>query len=170
MSATLAHRGADRGSSWSHGSLAIASRISRTTPESLSDIQPVLRVESGLAVVADARIDNRDELLRTLDIPRDGNPSDSELITEAFARWGRGCVDRLVGDFAFAVWSARDESLFCARDPMGVKPFYYAHRPSFFAFASEIKALRCVPGLDLTIDSEEVAAFFAGLIDDRQKT
>src|SRR5687768_7065581 len=66
---------------------------------------------------------------------------DAELVLAAYARWGPGCAERLVGDFAFAVWDARARTLFAARDPMGVRPLYYHCSARLVALASELKAL-----------------------------
>jgi asparagine synthase (glutamine-hydrolysing) len=68
--------------------------------------------------------------------------TDTEVVLAAFAKWGAGCLDRLLGMFAFAIWDEREQSLFAARDRFGVKPFYY-HRSAdgSLRFASEIKAI-----------------------------
>ena len=64
----------------------------------------------------------------------------------AYARWGEGGVEHLLGAFAFAIWDGRERRLVCARDPIGVRPLYLAHRPGrLLAFASEPKALFAVP-------------------------
>ena len=63
---------------------------------------------------------------------------------------------KLNGIFAFAIWDARDQSLFLARDAMGVKPLYYAQNDAGFLFASELKALTCHPQLDTTLDVEAI--------------
>ena len=114
-------------------------------------------------IVADARIDNRTEL------PAAG-PSDAELILAAYREWGTDCVSRLLGDFAFTIYDARRELLFCARDPMGVKPLYYYHDPRRFAFGTEIKALLKVPGIPTTIDDDRVALYLAATSVDRVST
>ena len=67
--------------------------------------------------------------------------SDTEVLIHAYAQWKDGCVDRLNGIFAFAVWEKRRKRLFAARDRIGVKPFFYAFKDGVFIFASEIKAL-----------------------------
>jgi asparagine synthase (glutamine-hydrolysing) len=123
-----------------------------------------------MVLVADARIDNRDELLRTLGVKVGEGLSDGEIILAAYARWGEDCVPRLLGDFAFALWDASTQTLLCARDPMGVKPFYYYASPRLFAFASEIKALLTVPGFDPAIDAEQVALFLDWHHEDRAAT
>jgi asparagine synthase (glutamine-hydrolysing) len=170
MSAALAHRGADGSGSWSDDRIGLAHRMRQTTRESLRERQPVVLQERQLVLVADARIDNREELLRALGIHGRDILSDGEIILAAYSRWGADCVHRLLGDFAFVVWDGSARSLFCARDPMGVKPFYYYASPRFFAFASEIKALLTIPGVDPAIDPEQVALFLDWHHEDRAAT
>lgn len=67
--------------------------------------------------------------------------SDSEIILAAYDYWGERCVEFFNGMFAFAIWDQRKKILFCARDPIGIKPFYYYHQHKIFAFASEAIAL-----------------------------
>lgn len=98
--------------------------------------------DSACIVVSDSRLDNRPELLRELGITKatDGT-GDGELLLAAYQRWGVDCANRLLGDFAFAIGNARKQRLFCARDPVGVRPFYFHHAPShLFVFGSEPKA------------------------------
>jgi len=67
--------------------------------------------------------------------------SDTEVLLAAYLTWGKDCLHKLNGMFAFAIWDNLKKSLFAARDRFGVKPFYYAHKNKTFYFASEIKAL-----------------------------
>lgn len=67
--------------------------------------------------------------------------SDTEVLLAAYDYWGEDCVKYLNGMFAFALWDGKKERLLCARDQLGIKPFYYLLTPTFFAFASESKAL-----------------------------
>ncbi|GAB6179352.1 asparagine synthase (glutamine-hydrolyzing) [Desulfotomaculum defluvii] len=67
--------------------------------------------------------------------------SDTEVIIHAYEEYGEKCVEHFIGMFAFAIWDENKRRLFCARDRMGVKPFYYVHKPGIIAFASEIKSL-----------------------------
>ncbi|MDD4932948.1 MAG: asparagine synthase-related protein [Methylacidiphilaceae bacterium] len=111
--------------------------------------QPVWLPDSSMGLAADVRLYNRDELLRALGtVPwfRDV-PSDAELLLAAFERWGEECVNRLRGDFAFAVWDETRERLFAARDPFGVKPFFYHATSRGIAFGSEPKQLLRLPGV-----------------------
>ena len=67
--------------------------------------------------------------------------SDTEVLLKAYRKWGRDCVLRLKGMFAFVIWDEKEQMLFCARDRIGIKPFNYYFKNNLFAFASEIKAL-----------------------------
>jgi asparagine synthase (glutamine-hydrolysing) len=103
-------------------------------------------------LVADLRLDNRDELAAALAIG--GNLSDvpdSTLLLAAYKKWGDNCVEQLVGDFVFAVWDARKQSLTLARDHMGQRHLFYHKGEGFFAFATEIKGLWALPRVPRTL-------------------
>ena len=168
MSAALAHRGPDREGVWSGGEVALAHRLLVTTPELVTDQQPLVRSQPDCVLVADARIDNRDELLAALDLPR--GSTDSDVILASYERWGDRCVNRFIGDFAFAIWDSRARAVFCARDPMGVRPFYYYRNDRLFAFGSELKAVIALPEIRTTIDPTEVARFIGWSHEDRART
>lgn len=147
--------------------MGLATRLLYTTPESRREDLPLEDPGRGLVLAADGRVDNRPELIADLglfdaDAPE---PTDGQLILASHARWGEDCVRRLIGDFAFAVWDPRRQRLFCARDPMGVKPLYYCHRPRFFAFASEIKALLTFPGVPRRLDELRVAGHLMNAVE-----
>lgn len=69
---------------------------------------------------------------------------DAEVLIQAYDAWGIDCLQRFIGMFAFALWDQKRRRLWCVRDRMGVKPFYYVNTPSLFAFASEVKALKVI--------------------------
>lgn len=79
--------------------------------------------------------------------------SDTEVILAAYQYWGESCVEHFNGMFAFALWDESHSRLFCARDPIGIKPFYYILTPDFFAFASESSALSHMTGETLNHDA-----------------
>jgi asparagine synthase (glutamine-hydrolysing) len=115
---------------------------------------PRFDAASGLAITASIRLDRRDDLCEALGIPggdRAGLP-DSALVLRSYARWGRACPERLFGDFAFALWNAKTETLFCARDHAGVRPLYYALAPESVVFASDIGAVLAAPGVSGDLD------------------
>ncbi|MGQ0528108.1 MAG: asparagine synthetase B family protein [Alphaproteobacteria bacterium] len=67
--------------------------------------------------------------------------SDTEVILAAYRKWGKACIDHMIGMFAFAIWDEEEQALFCARDRLGIKPFHYSIQNGTFYFASEIKGL-----------------------------
>jgi asparagine synthase (glutamine-hydrolysing) len=148
MTEVIEHRGPDEAGQWVNGSVGLGHRMLRTTPESLGEHQPVVSQAGELVLVADARIDNRDELISLLGlgVQRGNAASDSDLILAAYQKWGEQSGEKLLGDFAFAIWDGRKQSLFCARDHFGVKPFVYHYAPGqVFVFGSETKVVLCLP-------------------------
>jgi asparagine synthase (glutamine-hydrolysing) len=89
--------------------------------------------------------------------------SDAEVVIYAYREWGRDFLSRLNGMFALAIWDRRDESLLLARDRLGIKPLYYAETPAGFAFASEIKALLAIPGIERSVDLAALDQFMSFL-------
>lgn len=162
MMNTLSHRGGDGQGLWLDGALGMGHLMKWTTLESLQEHLPLFDRESSLAITCDARIDNRDELIAQLKLR--GRPTDdiadSELILKSYKKWGEDCVQRFIGDFVFAIWDSRARKLFCARDPLGIKHFYYVHEPGkLFALASEIKALLVIDRVSHTLDEEYLADY-----------
>src|SRR4030042_4344457 len=78
--------------------------------------------------------------------------SDTEVIIHAYEEWGVDCLKRFLGMFAFAIWDNNRKRLFMARDRLGKKPLVYSHRNGRFAFASEIKALLQIPGVERRVN------------------
>jgi asparagine synthase (glutamine-hydrolysing) len=171
MVASIRHRGPDQCGIVCADSVGLGHAMLRTTPESLYETLPRVDSEAGLTISADARIDNRDELIAELGILRsDPSITDSELILKAYRKWGFQCPERLIGDFAFAIWDQRLQQMFCARDPMGVKCLYYFASPAVFAFGSEIKALVCLNEVPLQLNEQRVLDYLANLFTDRAIT
>lgn len=143
MTDAMAHRGPDAEGSWVDGSVGLGHRLLQTTPESLHERQPFASDDGKSVIVCDGRIDNRSEFTAALGAPL-RTDTDVELILRAYERWGPDCPAHLIGDFAFAIWDRRHHRLFCARDPIGMKPFYYSWDGQRLVFASESKALLAV--------------------------
>jgi asparagine synthase (glutamine-hydrolysing) len=91
---------------------------------------------------------------------------DTEVVLAAYALWGERCLERFNGMWAFAIWDARERTLFCARDRFGVKPFYYFWNGATFLFASEMKGLLAHPAVPRELNEPLVREFlFSGSID-----
>ncbi len=87
--------------------------------------------------------------------------TDTEVLLNAYVEWGEDCLARLEGMYAFAIWDGSRGHLFCARDRLGIKPFYYATPAGYLVFASEIKALTAFPGCQPAADDDAVIGFLA---------
>lgn len=111
----------------------------RITPESLHEHLP--ETTHGLSLVANARIDNRDELIKLLDVPKAEVITDASLILAAYQKWGTECPKMLIGEFAFAIWDDAERSLFCAKDALGVRPLYYHVGSDFVIISTEIRGV-----------------------------
>jgi asparagine synthase (glutamine-hydrolysing) len=166
----LMHRGADDKGIWIDQAVGFGHRMLWTTPESLGEKLPATNHQSGLTITADARIDNRDELLSQLGLRHRRDLPDSQIILAAYERWGEACLLHLIGDFAFAIWDTRQQRLFCGRDPMGVKPFYYYRSSTQFIFASEVKAILCCPEVPKDLDEMRIAQHLAGVLEEKVRT
>lgn len=130
----------------------------RLLPEDRFDRQPLLP-SPATALVADLRLDNRDELLRELKL----SPSlatqmaDSELLKRAWERRQEHCLKHLRGAFAFSVWREREQELLLVRDPMGERSLYYSTAGNCFSFSSTTQGLRVLPFVGTEIDEEYTA-------------
>jgi asparagine synthase (glutamine-hydrolysing) len=164
----IAHRGPHGASQWMEGQVGFGHRMLCTMPGMTEERFPLLSRSGNLVLTADARIDNREELLAALDMhePSEGKVGDGQLILGAYEKWQERCPEKLVGDFAFVIWDRPNRALFCARDHLGVRPFYYYHRPArAFMFASEIKALACSTEVPLRLNEMRVADYLLDLVE-----
>jgi asparagine synthase (glutamine-hydrolysing) len=175
MQATLAQRGPDGSATWELGHIGVGHQKLATTPESLDERLPLIDVDGDRrwVVTADARIDNRHELVASLGLEAglERTLSDAALILASYKRWGEDTPARLLGDFAFAIWDHAKQTLFCARDAVGIRPFYYSYCPErFFAFASEIQGVLACPSVPRRINDTKVADHLLQSFDDSQST
>ncbi|MDO9601811.1 MAG: asparagine synthase (glutamine-hydrolyzing), partial [Rhodocyclaceae bacterium] len=155
MSARLARRGPDGAGIWHDGPVAFGHRRLAIIDLSERSRQPMVDAERGLALVFNGTIYNYPELRVVLhglghQFISDG---DTEVILRAYAEWGEGCVERLHGVFAFAIWNGRKQQLFLARDRLGIKPLYFAPLAGAFRFASNMQALLAAGDIDTAIDA-----------------
>src|SRR5512145_2833167 len=156
MTGTLAHRGPDADGFYADEHVSLGHR--RLSIIDLSDAgrQPMTNEDGSVRVVFNGEIYHFAEVRRDLEARghRFASRTDTEVIVHAYEEDGADCVKRFNGMFAFAVWDSRRRELLLARDRLGVKPLYYHVKDGRLAFASEIKALLCLPGLDRAVDPE----------------
>ena len=148
---------------WDDGSLALGRALFRLLPEDVHDRQPLVSAGGDLVLVADVRLDNREDLAAALGLsPSDmARLCDAAVLLAAFERWGEACLDRLAGDYAFAVWDARRRRLLLARDPLGQRPLHYHRAGDLVAFASMPKGLHALPEIPRAPDQDRVVEFVA---------
>jgi asparagine synthase (glutamine-hydrolysing) len=161
MADFLAPRGPDGARAWTAGPAGLAHALLRTGDVG-DDVPQPLTLDGHSWIVADARIDAREELVRELrgaGIDAAADAPAAELILHAVRAWGDDALRHLLGDFAFAVWDAHRKRLFCARDPFGVKPFYYARTFRAFVFSSSLDCVRLHPAVGTELDEGWIADF-----------
>ncbi len=143
MSARVAQRGPDDKGEYFDGPAMLGHRRLSIIDLSPAGHQPMQDVSGRYVIVFNGTIYNYPELREVLIDKgyRFNSHSDTEVILNAYAHWGEGCVERLHGMFAFAIWDSQARRLFLARDRMGIKPLYYALAPGGFYFASNPQAL-----------------------------
>lgn len=150
----LERRGPDDSGVYVDKQIGLAHRRLAVIDLSAAGKQPMLNQEQTLAIIFNGTIYNYPQLrkeLQQLGMEFVSN-SDTEVILKAFEAWGEGCVARLVGMFAFAIWDSRKKKLFMARDRLGIKPFYFSQTKNSFLFASNTQALLATGDIDTDID------------------
>lgn len=171
MLGSLAHRGPDGLAAWCAGAVGLGQALLHTTPEASAEVLPLFGAEGNLILAADMRLDNRERLIRLLDL---GGPAaeigDGAIVLAAYQRWGERCPEQLEGDFSFVIWDARQRQLFCARDHFGVRSFYYFLSAQLFACATEIKALLQLAELPRQLNEVRLGQLMTGQLDDLQAT
>lgn len=158
MGNVLAHRGPDRRRYSIFGAVGLGHCLMQVNAEDVHEAQPLWDDAGEVALVADMRLDNRDEVAAETGIGPEALPdlADSALLLAAYRHWGEACVEHLIGDFAFAIWDARSRALLLGRDPMGQRGVFYHHAPGFVAFASEARALWAVEGVPRRLSEEAI--------------
>jgi asparagine synthase (glutamine-hydrolysing) len=161
MMGAIAHRGPDRRAAWTDGPAGLGHLLMRVTAEDAFDVQPLHDRDAGLTLVADLRLDNREELADAVNVEPDRleRLPDSALLMAAFKRWGADCVEHLIGDFLFAMWDARARTLVLARDHMGQRHCMFHHGDGVFAFATEVKGLWTLPDVPRALDETHLARY-----------
>ena len=172
MTQVQAHRGPDDSGLWDRKSpdgsyIGLGNRRLAILDLSPVGHMPMCNEDRTLWITYNGEIYNFAELRRELESKghRFSSHTDTEVIIHLYEQEGPDCVKRLNGMFAFAICDLRagTPTLFVARDHFGVKPFYYFHSGKSFAFASEIKALLQVPGIEAELDAESLHQYLTFL-------
>jgi asparagine synthase (glutamine-hydrolysing) len=161
MADSLAFRGPDGIEVWAADAVGLGHALLRTSESNTDNHQPASL--GNFWITADARIDSKAELIlklaRFTSEQVDSNVSDATLILHAYAAWGRDCVGHLQGDFSFGIWDAAEKTLFCARDHLGVKPFYFADFGKVFVFSNTLNCLRQHPLVTAELNEAAIGDF-----------
>ena len=159
MNTTLSHGGPDDHGVYQSEQVALAHRRLSILDLSAAGHQP-MRWQS-YVIVYNGEIYNFNEIQKELSVHghRFESGSDTEVILKAYGQWGKDCVRRFRGMFAFAIWDEQSRKLLLCRDRVGVKPLYWYHKDGLFMFASELKAFHEHPDFDKSIDPQAVSLF-----------
>lgn len=160
MAEAAAYRGPDGIHYWIQGNVGLAHLALHTTPESLRERQPLVNRRGDLVLTADARVDNRDELIPFLTAKghlQEKDPTDADLILAAYECWAERCPEHIIGDFAFAIWDAGRRHLFAARDRIGCRAFYYRCKSGSLQWATEATQLLIDPTFPAQLNEQMIA-------------
>lgn len=160
LAVTSRRRGSDKVGSFVDGSIGMGHCQFYTTEESYYEQQPFSDELSQLCIVCNGRVDNREDLIAELTLnDKDQVITDVELILAAYKKWNSGCLNHIVGDFAFVIWDKKQQRLFCARDYAGANPLFYTLVDQTFIFGSTIEQFYQHPRLSPQLNDEYVLDF-----------
>ncbi|MGH9743789.1 MAG: asparagine synthetase B family protein [Candidatus Acidiferrum sp.] len=161
MAERLAFRGPDATQIWCSGGAGFCFTLLRTGPAPQASEQPCT-LDGRVWLLGDVRLDARDDLIRRLQQSGEELPphvTDEELILRAWRVRGEASFEELLGDYAFALWDAEARKLWCVRDLMGIRPFYYAKVGERFYFSNTLQVLRMAPDVSAALDPEFIGDF-----------
>jgi len=157
---TLYHRGPDGSGVYTNHNIGLGHRRLSIIDLSAGS-QPMFNEDGSVVTVYNGEIYNHDDLRERLNSRHEFRTRcDTEVLVHGYEEWGTGCIEKLNGMFAFAVWDDRNQTLLIARDRMGIKPLYYVATPEFFIFASEIKAILVTGLIKPMLNDNALDAYF----------
>ncbi|MEC9340003.1 MAG: N-acetylglutaminylglutamine amidotransferase [Pseudomonadota bacterium] len=161
MNNAMVARGPDEGGVHSSGPRAFGHRRLMIMDLSAHSQQPMVDPTLGLGIVFNGAIYNHPELRRELEGLgyRFYSEGDTEVILKAYHAWGRECLSRFKGMFAFAIWERDSGTTFLARDRLGIKPLYFSQVGHRLRFASSVSALLAAGEVDTSVDPEALAFY-----------
>ncbi|MEQ1948708.1 MAG: asparagine synthase (glutamine-hydrolyzing) [Bryobacteraceae bacterium] len=163
MTRAIRHRGPDAHGIWCNGPVALGHRRLSIVDLSEAGQQPMSNETGNAWIVYNGEIFNHASLRPALERAghRYRSHTDTETIVHSWEEYGPECLQQFRGMFAFALWDERAQSLFCARDRLGIKPFYYYWDKKVFVFASEIKALLEHPAVPCVFEDGVLAEYLS---------
>ncbi|MGB8600671.1 MAG: asparagine synthase-related protein, partial [Rhizomicrobium sp.] len=155
--------GPHRAGQWDGGEITLGIQLFRMLPEDRFDRQPLVGGAGRFVLLADVRLDNRPELAAQLgwSHERVRDAADADYVLAAWEKWQDASFDKLIGDWAIAVWDGQDHTLTLARDMMGARPLFYHTGNGFFAFASMAKGLHALADIPLGPDLDTLRDYLA---------
>ncbi|MFC2152303.1 asparagine synthase-related protein [Bacteroidota bacterium] len=119
-------------------------------------VQQKIHQYRDLIILSDSILYDKSKLINELEIT-EKSLTDDFIILKAYEKWGENCLNYLIGDFSFAIWNLKKQELFCARDHIGVKPFYYFFNDESLVFSTEVRAILEQSDLNFSIDEKYIA-------------
>jgi asparagine synthase (glutamine-hydrolysing) len=155
--------GPHREGAWDGGEISLGIRLFRMLPEDRFDRQPLVGGGGRFVLVADVRLDNRPELAAELGwvSGQTRMATDADYVLAAWEKWQERAFDKLIGDWAIAVWDKENRTLTLARDMMGARPLFYHAGKGFFAFASMAKGLHALIDIPIAPDFATLRDYLA---------
>ncbi len=161
MAERLAFRGPDGTHITAKPGAGLCFTFLRTGPAPQCPSQPC-SLDGRVWLLGDVRLDGRDDLRRKLEQHGeevDGDVTDEELLLRAWRRWGEDGLADLIGDYSFALWDAEARVLWCARDLMGARPFFYTQAGNRLYFSNTLEAMRCAQDISSALDLHFIGDF-----------
>lgn len=157
---------------WQNKGIGFSTALALTAPECSAERQPLVHPASGCAITFDGRIDNLEDLLRSVEneLHQLRSSCDAAYALAAYLHWGKDFLSKIIGDFAFAIWNPRSTELTLARDPMGQRTLFYSPLPDGLIFASTLEQLLQAPGIPHDWDEDALPRYMYQLGSLKQQT
>ncbi|GAB2680718.1 asparagine synthase (glutamine-hydrolyzing) [Flavihumibacter cheonanensis] len=160
MTDAIAHRGPDAAGHFVEGRIALGHRRLSIIDLSPSGNQPFCSANQRYQLVFNGEIYNFREVKATITDHAFKSTGDTEVLIEAWSRWGLAALPKFKGMFAFAIWDRQEEALWLVRDRLGVKPLYYSHQPNGLIFSSEIRSILASGLVKKELNTDSLAGYF----------
>lgn len=157
----LAFRGPEAQHCWVDGAVGFGHALLQSTFD-CDLVQQPFNLDGQVWITGDVRIDARAELVSKLQAKACSvslSTDDIALLLQAYLVWGQSCLDHILGDFGFMIWDKRDQTLFCARDPFGVVPFYYAQVDNGLILSNTLTCIQRHPDVSDTLNENTIGHF-----------